>query len=155
MSGRFYRTLCLLGVFMVLSLKPVSGQSKKYYWQQQISYKMDVKVDTEKNQFTGKQTIRYRNNSPDALNKVFFHLYLNAFQPGSEMDVRSRTLPDPDPRVADRIFHLKPDEIGYQKIRQLKQNGVPLRFETVGTILEVDLDKPILPRPVNCVCHGV
>jgi hypothetical protein len=145
MSGCFYRTLCLLGVVMILSPRPVSGQSKKYYWQQQISYKMDVKVDVEKNQFTGKQTIRYKNNSPDVLTKVFFHLYLNAFQPGSEMDVRSRTLPDPDPRVADRILYLKPDEIGYQNIRRLTQNGIPLRHETVGTILEVDLARPILP----------
>ena len=41
------------------------------------------------------------------LNKVFFHLYYNAFQPGSMMDVRSRTIADPDSRVGNRIYHLK------------------------------------------------
>ena len=55
----------------------------------------------------------YTNNSPDTLTKVFYHLYFNAFQPGSEMDVRSRTIKDPDGRVGDRISKLNEDEIGY------------------------------------------
>ena len=61
------------------------------------------------------------------------------------MDVRSRTLPDPDPRVGERILHLDQDEIGYQKIRKLTQNGVPLNYGVIGTILEVMLAKPIMP----------
>src|SRR5690606_33634219 len=77
---------------------------------------------------------------------VFYHLYFNAFQPGSMMDVRSRSLPDPDKRVSDRIFHLKNDEIGYQKVKSLNMNGKPLNFETNETILEVSLIEPILPH---------
>jgi len=59
------------------------------------------------------------------------------------MDVRSRTIQDPDRRVGTRIFNLKEDEIGYQKIKSLKQNGKPLKYEVVGTILEVQLNEPI------------
>ena len=87
----------------------------------------------------------YTNNSPDVLNRVYYHLYFNAFQPGSEMDVRSRNIPDPDSRVGDRISKLKPNEIGYIKVTSLKQNGVTIKHETVGTVLEVDLAKPIQP----------
>jgi len=87
----------------------------------------------------------YTNNSPDVLNRVYYHLYFNAFQPGSEMDVRSRTIADPSPKIGDRISKLQPNEIGYIKVNSLKQNGKTISYETVGTVLEVKLDQPIQP----------
>ena len=123
-------------------------------WQQHVKYNMNVDVDVNTNRFTGIQKLEYTNNSPDKLNRVFFHLYWNAFQPGSEMDVRSREAgsvlingrPDWDSRVKDRISKLTPDEIGYQKITSLKLNGVEQPMKLHGTILEVDLTKPIFPK---------
>lgn len=115
------------------------------YWQQEVDYTMDIRMDVRTNQFKGEQELVYTNNSPDTLDKVFFHLYFNAFQPGSMMDIRSRTIADPDRRVSDRIHTLKEDEIGYQKVTSLTQNGKAVKYETVGTILEVKLDKPLLP----------
>lgn len=115
------------------------------YWQQHVDYKMDIDVDVENFRYKGKQALVYTNNSPDALEKVFYHLYFNAFQPGSEMDVRSRTISDPDRRVRDRISKLKPDEIGYIKVNSLTQNGKMVSHETVGTVLEVQLNSPIMP----------
>ena len=116
-----------------------------YYWQQQVDYKMDVDMNVDNYQYTGDQELVYTNNSPDTLNRVFYHLYFNAFQPGSEMDVRSRTINDPDRRVMDRIAGLAPAEQGYLKVLSLSQDGEPLDYETVGTVLEVELDDPILP----------
>jgi len=115
------------------------------YWQQAVDYTMNIDMDAESNQFEGEQTLIYTNNSPDTLKKVYYHLFFNAFQPNSMMDVRSRTIEDPDRRVGDRIFHLKEDEIGYQKVNKLTQDGKNLDYEVVGTILEVKLDHPILP----------
>lgn len=114
-------------------------------WQQRVQYKMNIDFDVKKHQFNGNQIIKYTNNSPDTLNRIFYHLYFNAFQPGSMMDVRSRTISDPDPRVDDRIFKLSPGEIGYHKISALSQDGIQLSFEMEETILEVKLAKPILP----------
>ncbi|MGB1041506.1 MAG: M1 family metallopeptidase [Flavobacteriales bacterium] len=115
------------------------------YWQQKVSYTMDIDFDDSKHQFKGKQKIVYTNNSPDELTKVFYHLYFNAFQPGSMMDVRSLTIADPDRRVGDRISKLKPEEEGYQKIKSLTMDGVAAEYKVVGTILEVTLPKPIIP----------
>lgn len=123
-------------------------------WQQRVKYTMNIDVDTNTHRFTGKQRLEYQNNSPEKLDKVFYHLYFNAFQPGSHMDLRSQQLgkelvngrPDWDPRVRDRISKLKPNEIGYQKILSLKMNGVPQPFEYHETILEVKLTKAILPK---------
>ena len=100
-----------------------SAQAQHGYWQQHASYQMEIDMKAEKHQFSGKQKLVYTNNSPDTLTRVFYHLYFNAFQPGSMMDVRSRTIPDADPRVADRISKLTPDEIGYHKIGKLTQDG--------------------------------
>ena len=129
-------------------------------WQQRVKYTMNVSMDVQTNRFTGSQTLVYTNNSPDTLFRVFYHLYWNAFQPGSMMDNRSRELgkivystgrrghdeQDWDPRVRDRIQHLTPEEIGYQKVLSLSMNGVPQPYTTDETILEVRLTKPILPR---------
>jgi len=136
------RTLAMV-LFFLLSFKQLQAQHG--YWQQHASYQMEIDMDVEKHQFAGKQKLVYTNNSPDTLTRVFYHLYFNAFQPGSMMDVRSRTIPDADPRVADRISKLNPDEIGYHKIDRFTQDGSPLKYHVQGTVLEVDLAKPILP----------
>ena len=115
------------------------------YWQQHVDYAMEIDMDVNTFKFTGTQKLVYTNNSPDVLNKVYYHLYFNAFQPGSEMDVRSRTIADPSPKIGDRISKLNPDEIGYIKVNSLDQNGSPLKYETVGTVLEVALNNPIQP----------
>ena len=121
------------------------------YWQQQVDYKMDVVMNVKNYQYKGKQELVYTNNSPDTLRRVFYHLYNNAFQPGSEMDARLQNIKDPDARMVNkakesRIKTLKPDEIGYLKISNFKQDGVIANAKTVGTILEVTLAKPILPN---------
>lgn len=123
-------------------------------WQQKVKYTMVIDVDVLTNRFTGKQKLEYTNNSPDILNKVYYHLYFNAFQPNSSMDMRSRELgkinvngrPDWDPRVKDRISKLKENETGYQKIISLSINGVAQPFKYHETILEVNLTKPIAPK---------
>ena len=124
---------------------PTHATVTSSYWQQHVDYNMEIDMDVNTYQYKGKQKLVYTNNSPDVLNKVFYHLYFNAFQPGSEMDVRSRTIADPDGRVKDRISKLKPNEIGYIKVNSLKQNGVSINHETVGTVLEVELATPIQP----------
>ncbi|HET9432471.1 MAG TPA: M1 family metallopeptidase, partial [Chitinophagaceae bacterium] len=143
-----------LVLFIIGSLCYMVSFSQPDRWQQRVKYTMNIDMNVHTNQFTGKQTLEYSNNSPDTLNRVFYHLYFNAFQPNSMMDTRSRVLgqtffgnrQDWDPRVKDRILHLKPEEIGYHKILALKMNGRPQQFVIQETILEVKLDKPILPR---------
>ena len=60
-----------------------TGLSQKGYWQQHVDYTMNIDMDVKPIRFTGDQELVYKNNSPDTLTKVFYHLYYNAFQPGS------------------------------------------------------------------------
>ncbi|HMR90975.1 MAG TPA: M1 family metallopeptidase [Chitinophagaceae bacterium] len=142
------------GLLITAFLLAMAVMAQPDRWQQKVKYVMDIDMDVTTNRFTGKQKLEYWNNSPDTLRRVFYHLYFNAFQPGSMMDERSRrqgTIPsgrgaDWDARVRDRIYNLQPDEIGYQKIKSLKMNGVAQQFDMLETILEVTLSKPILPK---------
>ncbi|MDP4822163.1 MAG: M1 family peptidase, partial [Saprospiraceae bacterium] len=119
------------------------GQPER--WQQRIYYQMDIDFDVQTHRYEGAQRVVYQNNSPDVLDKVFYHLYFNAFQPNSMMDVRSRTIADADARVNDLIQLLQPAEIGYQQVETLTQDGQATGYVVEGTILEVQLAEPILP----------
>ncbi|MEM1356905.1 MAG: M1 family metallopeptidase [Bacteroidota bacterium] len=126
-------------------LLPTTSIAQPDRWQQSATYSMEIDMDVKKNQYVGNQTLVYTNNSPDTLHRVFYHLYFNAFQPGSMMDIRNLTLPDADSRVGKRISKLNKEEIGYIKVNSLTQDGNPVKHEMVGTILEVELNEPILP----------
>ncbi|MBU2995873.1 M1 family metallopeptidase [Cellulophaga baltica] len=133
--------------FLVL-LSGITGFAQNTsYWQQHVDYTMDVTMDVKSYQYTGTQKLVYTNNSPDAIDKVYYHLFFNAFQPGSEMDIRLQTIADPDGRMTEngksRIASLSPDEIGFLKIATLTQNGKPLEFKEEGTILIVKLAETI------------
>src|ERR1043165_2851916 len=107
----------ILSLFLLFSFSLWAQPDR---WQQRVKYTMNIDMNVQTNQYKGKQKLDYWNNSPDTLQRVFFHLYWNAFQPGSMMDERSRRqgtmlvqrgnsrVPDWDARVKDRIANLKP-----------------------------------------------
>jgi len=127
----------------------MEAQNNTSYWQQHVDYSMDVNVDVEKYQYSGTQKLVYTNNSPDVLSRVYYHLFFNAFQPGSEMDMRLQSVADPDGRMmADgksRIASLSPEEMGYLRVNSLTQDNQAVSFVEEGTILVVELNKPIPP----------
>ena len=135
----FFLSLLLL-IFPLTAFGQASDE-----WQQHVHYDMDITLHADRHQMDGFQRLRYENNSPDTLRRVFYHLYFNAFQPTSMMAERNRHLPDPDSRVVPRIFNLGPDEIGYHRVERLTQNGEPVDYDIDDTVMRVDLDEPILP----------
>ncbi|CAN5124725.1 M1 family metallopeptidase [soil metagenome] len=146
-------------IFLLIAF-PFVTKAQDGYWQQRIKYVMDVNLDVQTNLLKGKQTITYTNNSPDALKKIFIHLYWNAFQPNSMMDVSSRSteniilgkdrngrpVSDYDRRFKKRINELTPEETGRCHITKLLYNGKLQKMTEHETILEVDLDVPVQPR---------
>ena len=131
--------------FFLLFGTVLLAQPQPRYWQQHADYTMNVDIDVKTFRYSGTQELVYTNKSPDTLKRVFYHLYFNAFQPDSEMDVRSRTISDPDERVGSRIEKLTPDETGYLHVTSLLQDGEELNFQEEETILVVPLEKPLAP----------
>ena len=131
----------LLILLSVLLSSSIYGQ----YWQQAVDYTIEVEMDHETAQYNGTETVVYTNNSPETLHKVFFHLYYNAFQPGSEMAIRLKNAADKNRRFKVDIDSLTPQQQGYLKVSGLTQDGIALTPEESETILEVPLAKALAP----------
>lgn len=131
-----YFALALLSLFSL----NLSAQ----YWQQKVDYTMNVELDAETADYSGSQKLIYTNNSPESLSKVFYHLYFNAFQPGSDMAIRLKNGGDRNGRFKVDLDSLNEFQSGYLKVSSLKQNGKPVQIKESGTILEVTLNEPIL-----------
>ena len=114
-------------------------------WQQEMDCTMDITMDVDVHQYAGVMDLTYVNRSPDVLDRIPFHLFFNAFQPGSMMDVRSRNIADPDPRVGDRIVHLPEEEWGWIRVTEARGGKPPATFTAEGTIGWLDLPKALAP----------
>ncbi|MCC6767573.1 MAG: M1 family peptidase [Bacteroidia bacterium] len=110
------------------------------YWQQDTYYQIKANIDEQTDIISATQQLTYTNNSPDTLHFVFFHLYQNAFQPGS---------------YSDALHHankVKPTYGKYEEqllntvVEKMQCNGNDLKTELDNTILRVWLDKPLLPN---------
>ena len=129
-------------IFILLALQLSFSQS---YWQQHVEYEMDIVVDVSDFTYDGDQSIIYTNNSNDTIKKVYYHLFFNAFKPNSQMDIRSRTIRDPDRRVGSRIVALEEKDYGDISVSALKQDGKDIYYEVNETVLLARLNKPLLP----------
>jgi len=129
----------LLTLVFVCSLSLTQGQ----YWQQLVDYTMEVTLDTETARYRGTQKLVYTNNSPETHHKVFYHLYFNAFQPGSEMAIRLKNAADTNRRFKIDIDSLTPEQQGFLKVTNLRQNGTLVQTVAAETILEVTLNEPL------------
>lgn len=150
MNLKYLYTL-IVGLFIIQT----ATAQRKGYWQQTVDYKMHIDVNEKTYQYDGSMQLKYKNNSGQSLKKVYFHLYFNAFQPGSMMDNRLANISDPDkrmttnlgtkdkPKYQSRIATLTAKQIGYQKIKSLTMNGNNTSFKVDGTILEVTLPNEI------------
>jgi len=121
------------------------SQVQNGYWQQQADYTMSIDVDVENFTYSGEQSLIYTNNSPDTLQRVFYHLYYNAFKPGSGLEAASRNAYNDKRNMSKSLLSLEEDDWGDVNVLSLKQDGVLIKHVTKETILEVALAFPLLP----------
>src|SRR5947207_10267336 len=105
----------LIGILLLLAT--VSHAQPTDFWQQHVSYTITGTLIDSIHSFDGNLSVIYTNNSPDTLHEVWFHLYYNAFQPGSMMHERSKA--QNDRGVADKIDHYKRSDWGEQRIKEI------------------------------------
>ena len=115
------------------------------YWQQHVDYTMSIDVDVESFSYSGEQSLIYTNNSPDTLQRVFYHLYYNAFKPGSGLEAASRNAYSDKRNMSKTLLSLDKNDWGDVRVVSLKQDGTLIKHETKETVLEVELITPLLP----------
>lgn len=77
MQNRSRRLKCA-GYILLFFIIPHSYSQA--YFQQEVNYKIDVKLDDARHELSAFETIEYINNSPDELSYIYFHLWPNAYK---------------------------------------------------------------------------
>jgi len=114
--------------------KPYEG-----YWQQDVHYKIKVRIDEQQHTVSGHQALDYRNNSPDTLREVYFHLFQNAFVKGAYT------------HMLQEANKVKPVLGKYERaglgttVTHVQVNGREARVELDNTIMKVILPAPLYP----------
>lgn len=122
MQSKKWLSLCLILL--------LCGGNSWAYWQQNVKYQIDVRLDTEKHTLQGREVLEYTNNSPDTLEYVWFHLYPNAYKNN------------------ETLFAKELRRLGNGRFHSLKAQGKELRWEyKKGDITEarVYLPSPLYP----------
>lgn len=112
--------------------KPFEG-----YWQQDVHYTIKATVNDNDNVIDAKEELTYWNNSPDELSFVYFHLYQNAFQPGSYTDDLHK-----NNNYNVKYGKYESDKLG-TVISKIQINGAEPKTELDNTILKVFLPTPL------------
>ncbi len=112
----------------------------KAYWQQDVHYKINARLDETTHMISGTEGLEYWNNSPDTLHEIFFHLYQEAFVKnsylrGMESEVKFKT----------RLGKYEGQGLG-MNIESVSSGNKPLAVELDNTIMRVKLDKPLYPN---------
>jgi hypothetical protein len=98
--------------------------TKKPYFQQDVAYTIDVKLDDAAHTLTANLSMTYKNNSPDELKFLYFHLWPNAYR-----DINTAFAKQKD-RLGDLDFHFsKESDKGSIDNLQFKINGADATME--------------------------
>jgi Peptidase family M1 domain len=113
------------------------------YWQQQVAYEIQARLDEPSGILGGTERIRYTNRSPDTLTTFSLHLYLNAFRPGSRWA-------DADSSEGRRRFNdLRDPDFAFNHVRRVRIMGSPVQarypFAPDSTIARFELPRPLPP----------
>ena len=139
-----------------------AGEPGHEYWQQQVDYKIDVTLDEEKRRLDAEQSMVYTNNSPDTLKYLWVQLDQNIFKDDSIASLTNtfggignrgsagQGATDDNPAqirigALRRQQFLADNEVGYQIKAVTDARGNDLRHTIVGTLMRVDLPKPLKP----------
>ena len=61
----------------------LSYSQEKNYFQQEVNYEIDVSLNDDKHTLSAYEKIKYKNNSPDQLSFLWFHIWPNAYKDDS------------------------------------------------------------------------
>lgn len=109
------------------------------YWQQDVHYTIKASLDDKEDIVSGEEEIIYWNNSPKAINYVFFHLYSNAQTKDSYLANLYK----------NNNYKLKFGKYRKQglgtTVDKISSNDAELKTELDNTVMKVWLNKPLQP----------
>src|SRR5688572_4780828 len=128
-----------LFIFILITGGLAQAQS---YWQQEVNYKINVKLDDVKHELSADASIEYTNNSPNILGFLYFHLWPNAYKDNSTA-LSKQLLQNGE----TKLYYAKDEERGYIDGLEFKVNGQAVKMEYDEN--NIDICKLILNEPLN------
>ena len=125
------------------SYRTASGAPGAAYYQQQADYDLEVWLNEDTHVLKGSGTITYTNNSPDVLEYVWLQLDQNEKNPNSVNQKITRGNALPEKMTPERLEDFFYDFPGGFTIDKMVQNGKPLKYTVVNTMMRVDLPQPL------------
>jgi hypothetical protein len=139
-----------------------SGAPGHQYWQQKVDYRITAQLDESRRRLTGRETIRYTNNSPDSLPWLWLQLDQNIFRRDSMAELTDvfggagRRGPKVSLGDGETPARLSMEELrrqqamadnnfGYDITAVRDASGTPLKHTIVGTLMRIDLPRPLAP----------
>ncbi len=125
--------------------RSASGAPGHAYWQNRADYIMDIHLDDHKQYISGKETVTYHNQSPDALDYLWLQLDQNNQFPGSDSySTSTGKLGDQiTPGSLARYDHNL--DRGFNIVKLTSTSGTDLSYTINKTMMRVDLPQPIAP----------
>ena len=114
---------------------------QRAYWQQQLSYTIDVSLNDVEHTLDGFIKIKYTNHSPDTLPFIWFHLWPNAFR--NDRTAYSEQLLQ---HGSTEFYFSDKDQKGYINRLDFRVDGRQARMEDHP--LYIDVVKIWLPKPL-------
>ena len=129
------------------TIRTGAGAPGADYWQQRVDYVIRASLDTAAQRVTGEERITYTNNSPDTLRYLWLQLDQNLFNSSS----RGFRLFQQDSRFGTRgaeggvtLTRVAQPAVPAQRGRAATP-GSPLKYLVNGTLMKVDLPRPLPP----------
>ncbi|WP_317898393.1 M1 family metallopeptidase [Aurantibacillus circumpalustris] len=116
--------------------------SQQSYFQQRIDYKLDVALNDENHSLRAFEEIKYVNNSQQALDVIYFHLWPNAYKNSSTALAKQLLW-----QGKTDFYYSKPEERGYLDSLDFKVNGKLIKWEYDKE--HIDICKLILNEPIR------
>lgn len=124
-----------------------SGHPGPAYWQQRVDYAIDVTLDERKHRIIGSEQIRYHNQSPHTLPYLWVQLDNNMVSRSSGRE-RIELAPSFDEfgfDVLARGLELEKFDGTIKLGKVVDSTGTKLPYAVVGTMMRIDLPKPLKP----------
>ncbi|MDP1746068.1 MAG: M1 family peptidase, partial [Bacteroidota bacterium] len=126
---------------LLFLLLPFAGIAQPYF-QQEVHYTINVKLDDVKNEIAGDESIEYINNSPNQLSFIYMHLWPNAYK-----DHTTSLAKEFLKNQEEKFYFSKEKERGYIDQLDFKIDGQPAKYELLKD--SIDICKLFLNQPLK------
>ncbi len=114
------RLVFCMALFFIISF----SFSQQPYFQQEVNYKMDVRLNDKEHTLSAFQQVQYINNASQPLDFLYFHLWPNAYK-NSNTALGKQLLE----HGQTRLYFSEPSERGFIDSLDFKVNGLPVKWE--------------------------